>query len=445
MIDDQNIDHLSRLPPELIHTIFNELEGRDRALTAPVSKKFVPFQQLRLYRNVSLNSYDQLDKFCKTAKTHPGLMNNVVKLKVNIEPTPALDDDLDSNPFIEEEDPLVPTSNGVILLFSTLANTATVEIRGSSRIAGVILSPEVSTQHLPKLSDLGLASTLSDFDDPFHPAFYSGLVNYTELVDFSLSVWRNHQSIRLSTKPLPEFYPSPTNIFSVSLYGPLSSSVSSVKALLTSFSYLPMLDLADFSPTSQMYDLLDGLDCPKALGFLALKRFDTDGPPSQGSIVDRLTKFTSLDRLVLAGNTAPVSSEFYSALQAIPLKVLIFELGADVDLKKLAKLISGPHKHASLQKIRFDNVIAKRGTTFEEMDWEVYTGPDGDGFGPYPDWKLPRWTDKFEPDKLKKFLKVAEKEGIKVEGSALEALKIDEEFTGELDFLYSYGEVPWEE
>ncbi|GAA5962508.1 hypothetical protein JCM3765_003710 [Sporobolomyces pararoseus] len=443
MSDNKKIDYLSRLPPELIQTIFDQFESRDRALVNPLSKRFVPFQQLRLYRTVSLSSYDQLDKLCYTAKTTQGLMDKLVSFEVNI--LPQSDDRSNLNPETEEEDPLVPTSEEVKTLLSTLDNVSSVEVRGSSRLAALLLSSEVSIKYLPKLVDLGIASTLSDFDDPFHPAFYSSLVSYTELEEFSLFVWRNHQSIRLSTKPLPDIYPSRMSIFSVSLYGPLSSSATSVNALLTSFGYLGMLDLADYSPTSRMYDLLDALDCPEGLVFLCLKRFSTEGPPPQGSIVDRLTKFTSLDRLVLAGSSAPVSSEFYSALRALPLEDIAFGLEADVDLEKLAKVISGPQKHASLRRISFENVIAKKGTTFEEMNYEIYTGPSGDEFGPYPDWELPRWSERFKPDTLKKFLKTAKKEGIKVDGSALEALEIEEEFTGELDFLYSYGEDPWED
>ncbi|GAA5964347.1 hypothetical protein JCM3765_006467 [Sporobolomyces pararoseus] len=361
----------------------------------------------------------------------------MVSFEVNILPQSDDRSNLDSE--FEEEDPLVPTPEEVKTLLSTLSNVSSVGVRGSSRLAALLLSSEVSIKYLPKLVDLGIASTLSDFDDPFHPAFYSSLVNYTALEDFSLSVRRNHQSIRPSTKPLPDIYPSRISIFSVSLYGSLSSSTTSVKALLTSFGYLGMLDLADYSPTSQMYDLLDGLDCPEGLVFLCLKRFSTEGPPPQGSIVDRLTKFTSLDCLVLTGSSAPVSSEFYSALQALPREDLTFGLEADVDLEKLAKVISGPQKHASLRRISFKNVIAKKGTTFEEMNYEIHTGPSGDEFGPYPDWELPRWTERFKPDTLKKFMEKAKKEGIKVDGSALEALEIGEEFRGELDFIYFFG------
>ncbi|GAA5974803.1 hypothetical protein JCM5350_001301 [Sporobolomyces pararoseus] len=395
MSGTKNVDLLSRLPSELIQEIFDRFEARDRALVAPISKRFVPVQQLRLYRNVSLNSYDQLDKFCKTAKIHPGLMNNVVKLKVNIEPTPVKDDDdTDSNPFIEEEDPLVPLSNEVILLFSTLDKATSVMIIGSSRIATLILSPEVSIRYLPKLVDLDLGSTLSYFEDPFHPAFY----------------------------------------------GPLSSSASSVKALLTSFGFLSSIDLRDSSPSSQLYDLLDALDAPEHVDFLWLTRYSFHGPPSQGSILSSLTMFKSLDCLLLGGTCAPLSPEFYSSLRLLPLRTLSFEFEADVNLDELTKLISGPQKHDSLEKVSFDNVKGKMGTTFEKKDYKVYTGPGSGGFGPYPDWELPEWTDSFKPGELKRFSKVAEKEGIEVEGSALEALKVDEEFSWELDFLYSFGE-----
>ncbi|GAA5974755.1 hypothetical protein JCM5350_001278 [Sporobolomyces pararoseus] len=199
----QNIDYLSRLPPELIQNIFNEIEGRDRALIAPVSKKFIPFQQLRLYRTVSLKSYDQLDKFCNTAKISPAAIEHVVEFKIDVKLKSEKEEDsnssLDEEERGEEDDPFLPTSEEVKVLLRALDNVTILDVRGSSRLAQLVLTPEVSVSSFPKLITLRILSALSHCDDPFHPAFYSNLQNYTTLQDLFLTVYRKTPARALSS------------------------------------------------------------------------------------------------------------------------------------------------------------------------------------------------------------------------------------------------------
>ncbi|GAA5974718.1 hypothetical protein JCM5350_001262 [Sporobolomyces pararoseus] len=436
MSDNKNVDLLSRLPPELIQNIFNEIEGRDKALTAPISKRLVHFQQLRLYRTVSLTSYTQLDKLCNTAQTNQCLLKSVQELKVDIGFEFDTQTTVGSNQVTEVQDPLIPSSQQIAKLFNKLERVESLDLLGSFRLASLLLSPDVSTSSLPNLSTLRLTSTFSDLDDPFHPSYYSNLTNYSALSKFFLRIFRDSLTIRPSTEPLPDLSPFRKPFLVISLGGPISSSHASAKCLLGSIGKPVMLELTDSSPSSRMYDLFDSFDCPEKVQYLALRQYRLQRSSTQESnLLKALSTFTSLDRLVLGESCAPLYSPFYSVLRSLPLKGLVFDSEADINLVELTKLISGRQKHLSLAEISFQNVRGKRGTKIEDMDNEPYTGEDGEGRGPYPDWELPKWTDGFNPVTLKEFLKVAEKEGIKVSGSALEALDIDEEFMEELYWL----------
>ncbi|GAA5955067.1 hypothetical protein JCM3765_003178 [Sporobolomyces pararoseus] len=128
---------------------------------------------------------------------------------------------------------------------------------GSTRLATLLLTRDVSIISLPKLEVLELASAFSDIADPFYPLNYSNIPNYDNLEELSLAVWRNARTIQAN--PIETFNSSllsGSRIISVILNGPLSSSESCAKALLSSFDSLALLTLTDNSPTSKMYDFL---------------------------------------------------------------------------------------------------------------------------------------------------------------------------------------------
>ncbi|GAA5964296.1 hypothetical protein JCM3765_006447 [Sporobolomyces pararoseus] len=352
--------------------------------------------------------------------------------QLRIELQPSYDPEGD---HLEAVDLFSPSSQRFRVLLSTLNQVKIVAIGGSSRLASVVL--EIGTSCLPKLEDLHLVSTFSGFDDPFHPSFYTNVLNFPKLEAFFLTVWRRASRVRHSTRPLPKLTLPNHLFYSVSLTGPLSPSSTSVKHLLLAFGLLGMVQLRDTSGVSQVHALLDGIKYPSLLHILELTQSTMSGVPSTSELASALAKFPSLDCIGFGGSCAPLTSSFYSLLRSLPLKTLAFESEADVNLSELTKLISGPRKHESLEAVWFENVEGEIGTRIEDVG-EPYSGPDGETWGPYPDWELPQWTDSFEPRGLRKFLKVAEQEGIQIRGKALEALKVEEEFARESDFLSGY-------
>lgn len=67
-------------------------------------------------------------------------------------------------------------------------------------------------------------------------------------------------------------------------------------------------------------------------------------------------------------------------------------------------------------------------------------GPDGDTWEVYPDWRLPEWTDTFTRRGLAEFLRIVEFEGVEVDGTALEAVRVEREFEKELERVEDWSE-----
>ncbi|GAA5972702.1 hypothetical protein JCM3765_000978 [Sporobolomyces pararoseus] len=438
MSANQNIDYLSRLPATILHRIFDIVKSLGAPLIRPIERRYVQSQQKPLFHRVSIKSYEQLDQLCKTAEGKPNLMRCIVHLHFDIElDQPA---GLDVDTPSEAKDPLVPSSDQFIkTLFPLLSELLDISISGSSRLASLVLRPEVAAFSLPKLSRLHLCSTFSDFDDPFNPSYYSTLSYYTHLRHLTLSVLRNPQSIRLSSKPTPPDLQLDHGIVSLELSGPLTASQTSVKRLLTQIGYFDSLKLRDQCHNSLIFEFVDvaaDLDCSSDLENLDIYAPSLDSATLERSLVQRLGSFETLSRLPVGGACSSAPS-FYSTLAYLSLEVVVFEEGAEVDLAKLTKLIKGPEKMESLETIILQTVKGKIGTRIEEKGVPYKEGIDGE-YQTYPDWEFPKWTKEFSRRGVEKLWRVAERNGVQLGGSAIDALEVEDEYEEELEALRAY-------
>ena len=227
-----------------------------------------------------------------------------------------------------------------------------------------------------------------------------------------------------------------TQVDDLSLRGPLNASEQSVKGLLYSFGPLLTVSLSDTSNSSQIFNLIDGLFDPEELENLAVDGQFTEGTQAATDNSANLNKLTSLESLSFGGGTCPAD---YTSLHSLPLLTLTFEEEAQVSLKCLTNLVTGDTKHPTLKLIVLDNVEGMIGTRIEDKEGPYYD-VENDMIDVYPDWILPDWTDEFDEEGLVKFIKLAKKEGIEVEGTAVEAIGIEDKFDEEQAILDELGE-----
>lgn len=340
----------------------------------------------------------------------------------------------------ETKDPLFPSNEQLKkTLLPLLSNILDISISGSSRLASLILRPEVAAFSLPKLVHLELRSTFADLDDPFHPSYYSTLSYYTTLHHLSLSVLRNPLNIRLSSKPPPPDLELDYAIRDLELSGPLTTSQSSVKRLLKQVGYFHSLKLRDECQNSIIFEFLDAVIAvcsPPDIYTLELYAPGLDLTSSDLTRAGSLCEFQHLSYLSVGGACSSASS-FYSTLGHIALEVLAFREGAEVDLGQLTKLIKGPERMESLETIVLDTVKGKIGTRIEEEGVPYKDGVEGE-YQTYPNWEFPKWTKRFSRRGLEKLWRVAERNGVQLSGSAIDALEVEDEYEEELEILRAF-------
>ena len=419
----QKPDYLSRLPPELLTEIFELTYPYRRYQTTPLSKSLLPFEERFLFRELDVHSYESLKRLCTVAQRRPEALAYAKILRISIAR------ETESKDMAKEvEDVGTPSNELVKLLFRKLTRMTSFHLFGSSRLVLLVLDSTVAASSFPNLIFLTLASTFRTIADPFHPALYTSLQYYSTVESVRIRVWRTPKSIQRYEKPLPEMTPFHNQLDQVSLDGPLTASLTSAKALLYSFGPLSSVFLTDTSKkTSRIYRIIDCLYESDKLRSLSLVIQHKQGSRPVLKDLAELTKLTSLGSLSFGGRAAPAS---LASLESLPLIALAFEKEAHVSLSVLTKLIAGDTKHKTLKRLELNNVEGMVGTTIEEMG-EPYYDVDCDEWDVYPDWVLPDWSSDFDEDGLVEFLELAEKEGIEVEGTAVNAIGVDAEFDKE--------------
>ncbi|GAA5895482.1 uncharacterized protein JCM6883_001521 [Sporobolomyces salmoneus] len=397
MSTSKNIDYLSELPPELLEDIFDQVQHSPPRLLGPLSQSLLPFQQKPLFRILHLDSYRDLEILCDYVKIRPQVAEYTRTLNLHI-PSSPVGGRFDS----EAKDPHSPSDQRIKELFASLVEITRLVIIGTDRVARLVLDPDVAATCFPNLRDLILFASFSSLNDPFHPASYLTLQYYNELRTFDLNVERSSESIEPTSKDRLQPVPIRTRVDEITLRGPLSAT-----------------------PT------------PEIIRCLALEHKAGNGPLSQGSFIEKLKNFPNLSELELGGTVSTVSPSLYTSLRSLPLlRRLTFSESANVSLEELGKVISGPGKLKSLKSIVFDNVEGWIGTRIREKGpyWNQFLQE----WGPHPDWIVPQWSEEFSEQGLIEFMKDAEEEGITIEGTAIEAFGVFEEWTEEEEEAKEY-------
>jgi hypothetical protein len=102
---------------------------------------------------------------------------------------------------------------------------------------------------------------------------------------------------------------------------------------------------------------------------------------------------------------------------------------------------SSRERLASLKELELDVVDGERGTRIEEDKGGEISWDKDDKPAPYPDWKPPRWTEKFSEKGARELVKVAERVGVKITGSLKHALEVEDEWMNEIDWVLAWEDT----
>lgn len=153
-----------------------------------------------------------------------------------------------------------------------------------------------------------------------------------------------------------------------------------------------------------------------------------------------LERLTGLRQLFLGeGRVEP--EELLKALPALKqLESLTFGLGACASDFLLTSLFKEAPTLPALKRLTLDHVAAARGTTIESQGYEPPSSDEEDEGHMYPGWEAPEWPHGCSEDGVWKVESLADRIGVVVDGTAVDACNWLDDYTNELfDCLMAYG------
>ncbi|ORY91481.1 hypothetical protein BCR35DRAFT_298652 [Leucosporidium creatinivorum] len=479
-------DHLSSLPPELLRPIFHLTQEDGPQPLAPLNRSLLSLGREALFERVVISSSPQLELFVEAVRA--GAVGGYIE-QLELEISQQTEDGEETiAEIVGSEDGGTPSDEALVECFAQLNQLTSLKVIGSSRIAALVLSYRVARSSLPALGGLTLAASFKDWSNPFNPEHYKQLGRYggrtgLGLDYFDITILRDIDSI---TETPPSSHPSAPSSESQSVDESPGSTVSaeqvesleateaeddlkreddepegtdedgysfastddenfgvelpplSAARVAGPLSHPFALDLADLtrdniatiivstSPLPSFRPFLEPTFCPELLRSLILRKIYGGG--GLDPLDDLLLSFTALEELELAKGTFSPSL-FTQILPTRPISRLVFGLEAEVTSQQLLDLVHGPQRLSSLKVLCLDVVNGTKGTAVGMMP---YLGTED---WLYPDWILPRWPEGLTRRSVEELVRIAEKEGIRVEGTTLEAMKVEDAHEEELDWV----------
>ncbi|GAA5894819.1 hypothetical protein JCM5296_007590 [Sporobolomyces johnsonii] len=404
------------LPAELLSSIFDLAYEDTKPSTQPICKALSPFQRALLYRHVEVTWSEQLKGLMHAVEVNAGLGAMVKKLDVNL----------------EAGAPPLGNKRQVKDFFAAFTHLARLSLgTACPQLIQAVLSFRLSRTHLTAMSSLHVQAP-AEWKNPFDPAHLQALNSYPSLTSLSVATsmpYRYARRIKSSTKKSELL----TGIHELTLQGE-GVDLPSAARLPNSCPSLRTLTL-DCTVHAPQFSLILPL-LSTTLTSLTLKSlafYDDFTEPCD----TLLPRFSNLEHLYLG--EATFSPTIFDVIKQLPaLTSLGFGPGALFDTWRLEAVIDGPARLATLKQITLDVVHGERGYRLEE-DGGGFLHPEHDlsHWHVAPDWVVPRFTCQhgvfsFSFGDVLKLLYLAEKNGVEVDGTTVEAVQVMEDYYYEM-------------
>lgn len=335
-------------------------------------------------------------------------------------------------PDVEAE---TPTDDQLVAYWGTLTRATKLRVNGSSRIAQLLLSPHAAATVLPALQSLCLSAEFASWPNPFDPFHYKHLIEYHELITFTILIQRHANTIfdeeeeplrtsdasREDSAEAEELEPeegSPggsrsenqlPDIAYISVAGALGHPAAVRILAIAPRPY--GLELLAFGDIASFVPFLDAHTDPRCLTSLFL----CNGHCASTAPIDHaLLRFTSLQRLSLTAETRGPDLFTKVLTNTLPIIYLTLAQGMDVSTADVLGLLEGPTRLRTLKELTLDLI--------DEGD----EGEMGDD--PLEGWTMPDWTMVFPREGAGSVLAAADKAGVVVTGRVAQAMKVEQAY-----------------
>jgi hypothetical protein len=422
----KQVDHLSRLPPELLRHIFRSVEVDH--LPRPLSRFLKPFQDEVKFEAVEVDSYDTLHQLMNVVAIN-GEVGGFIK---------ALSFDLD-----EDEEKSVA---GLAGFFSSLINLRSLSLIDAPPVISLVLKPAFANIAFPLLEDLDINFSFSRRLHPFHPRHFEALSSYTSLVRFTLRIDRDFEDYAdLPSLPSSSWSQHFSHLKGLALTG-VRLDTNALGVILSGCEKLRSLALQDGSGLTDTVGLVEKLPRVSTLRQLTLNTFDDDEDPPLRSITSLLAKVPRLTSLNILGPDDVATPAFLEILYALPLVELSFGCNTPLVAEHVFSLLDPRTRHPTLQRLNLHNVYALRGPHIYDLDEdeleENYLDERGEVVM-HDDWLSPLWPEdeSWTPAIVEQIRDAAERAGVEVTGTTFEAAQIEKEYDEEAERVKEF----WEE
>ncbi|BGP19238.1 hypothetical protein JCM10213_007027 [Rhodosporidiobolus nylandii] len=406
---------LLRLPVELLEAIF-ELAYEEEKPSGPVCRALLPFYLVELYRQVEIANYDALLSFCLAIERSPELGKMVRVFKLGTKEEPAVTGVCDET--FDHLLALLPRLRR--LVFANLdPDLLLVFLQSYYRVPGL--------QRLDEFELTPWVDAENPVDD-FQPEWLDSLEQYDHLTTLSLHL-DEPVVADLFTDLDPPCLPQ---IRILSLSTSLSTNYLSLD-LSCSFPHLETLTITASDNCPDFRNILD--EAPRGITSLFLRNApDCDLPTDdESAFLDTLLpRFKSLEHLEL-GNRMFSPDSLLAYLRTLPaLRTLAFSPGAFVSDELLEFLTEDSDRPPHLKHLRLDYAECFRGKSLEDEGYRLYQCAKSSRFHMYPGWYIADWNYRCSEQGVMQAEWKGGLNGIKVEGTAVEAIGWEEDFFREM-------------
>ncbi|GAA5877238.1 hypothetical protein JCM1840_003027 [Sporobolomyces johnsonii] len=406
------------LPAELLSSIFDLAYEDTKPSTQPICKALSPFQRALLYRHVKVTSSEQLKGLMHAVEVNAGLGAMVKKLDVNL----------------EAGAPPLSNKRQLEAFFAAFTHLARLSLgTACPQLIQAVLSFRLSRTHLTAMTSLHVEAP-AEWKNPFDPAHLCALNSYPSLTSLSVATsmpYRYARHIKSSTKKSEPL----TKIHELTLRGE-GVDLPSAARLPNSCPSLRSLTLDCTVHAPQFSLILPRLSTTlTSLSLKTLAFYDDFTQPCD----TLLPRFSNLEHLYLG--EATFTPTLFDVVKQLPaLTSLGFGPGALFDTWRLEALIHGPARLATLKKVTLDVVHGKRGYRFQEDgDGVLHPEHNKSEWHVAPDWVVPRFTCQHEVPVFSfsyldvlKLLRLAKRNGVGVDGTTVEAVKVMADYENEV-------------
>ncbi|GAA5903839.1 uncharacterized protein JCM6883_002001 [Sporobolomyces salmoneus] len=402
---------LSHLPPELLADVFDYAYITSKPPSAPISRALLPLQRQALFRRIQISSHSQFQQLMQACDRNSGLGRLVKVFEVEkIDPEKGESrNDRQTKGFI-----------------TNLVNLEELKLGSrSTSLVDLVLSIRIARSNLPRLETLKLVIPF-EWKKPFDSKIYRHLNEFPSLhrLEFSDTTTTNPFTCSL------EGGQKLAKITELVLKGFLVDTPRT-SSFLDNFPNLASLTLDTLGNYDPDYSNLVAL-LPESLSSLTLLIVDFYDDYLK-ACDQHFPRLVNLEYLYLSEGT--FTENLIDSLQQLTkLKTLGFGRGAILDCSKLEEMLLGPNRLPSIEKLIFDQVEGKTG-------WRICFDSDGTtlhpDFAKYPlhtgpGWSVPRWGKHpkgtlHEGDCIKLVERIRS-QGVKVEGTSIEAFGILDEW-----------------